>query len=64
MATLNGSFGAGDSYLLEDLIGEDLKNIVFKKLLEEVEWNSMRHRGKPAFSFLLYLAYINTSSRR
>lgn len=64
MATSNGSFGAGDSYLIEDLIGEELKNIVFKNLLEEVEWNSMRHRGKLAFSFLPYFVYINTSSRR
>lgn len=37
--------GAGDSYLVADVLPPDLSDIAFAKLKEEVKWNTMFHRG-------------------
>jgi hypothetical protein len=37
--------GAGDSYMVADLLPEDLANVAFDKLKAEVKWNTMYHRG-------------------
>ncbi|KIK58611.1 hypothetical protein GYMLUDRAFT_74874 [Collybiopsis luxurians FD-317 M1] len=41
------SLGAGDSYLVLDLLGKDseLSNVAFDKVKEEVQWDTMHHRG-------------------
>lgn len=47
-ASASDSLGAGDSYMILDLLGEELSGIAFEKLRDEVEWNTMYHRGKPS----------------
>jgi hypothetical protein len=37
--------GAGDSYLVLDLLPEDLAEVAFQKLKAEVKWDTMYHRG-------------------
>jgi hypothetical protein len=37
--------GAGDSYLVLDLLPEDLAEVAFEKLKSEVKWDTMYHRG-------------------
>ncbi|KAK1223264.1 hypothetical protein PQX77_013852 [Marasmius sp. AFHP31] len=37
--------GAGDSYLVENLLGEDLLKEIFQKVKDEVKWDVMYHRG-------------------
>ncbi|KAF9074123.1 hypothetical protein BDP27DRAFT_1214632 [Rhodocollybia butyracea] len=39
------SLGAGDSYLVMDLLGNELNGTAFEKVRDEVEWNKMYHRG-------------------
>ncbi|PPR04678.1 hypothetical protein CVT24_011895 [Panaeolus cyanescens] len=37
--------GAGDSYIVNDLLPSDIADNVFHKLKEEVKWQVMHHRG-------------------
>lgn len=37
--------GEGDSYLVEDVLPPELTEVVFEKLMKEVAWNIMHHRG-------------------
>lgn len=37
--------GAGDSFLVEDILPADLAEDVFERVLEEVGWGKMFHRG-------------------
>lgn len=37
--------GAGDSYLVADVLPGDLAEVAFEKLRTEVKWNTMYHRG-------------------
>ncbi|TFK71005.1 hypothetical protein BDN72DRAFT_958386 [Pluteus cervinus] len=39
------SLGEGDSHLVVDVLPEDLAEVAFEKLREEVKWNTMYHRG-------------------
>lgn len=39
------SLGAGDSYLVADVLPQDLADGVFEKMRTEVKWNVMHHRG-------------------
>lgn len=39
------ALGAGDSYLVADVLSPDVSDIAFAKLKEEVKWNTMFHRG-------------------
>ena len=43
--------GAGDSYLVADLLPPELAATAFGKLKVEVQWQTMYHRG----TFTLYL---------
>lgn len=38
--------GAGDSYLVADLLPNELAEDAFNKLRAEVQWQTMYHRGK------------------
>jgi hypothetical protein len=37
--------GEGDTYLVEDVLPSELAEVVFDKLMKEVAWNVMHHRG-------------------
>ncbi|KAG5637512.1 hypothetical protein H0H81_004338 [Sphagnurus paluster] len=37
--------GAGDSYLVADVLPSDLAAVAFENMLTEVKWNTMYHRG-------------------
>jgi len=37
--------GAGDSYLVADVLPEKLGKVAFEKLKAEVKWDTMYHRG-------------------
>uniref|UniRef100_A0A0W0EVE0 Fe2OG dioxygenase domain-containing protein n=1 Tax=Moniliophthora roreri TaxID=221103 RepID=A0A0W0EVE0_MONRR len=39
------SLGAGDSYLVENILGDELSSTSFSKVKEEVKWDVMHHRG-------------------
>jgi hypothetical protein len=39
------NLGAGDSYLVQNFLPEELGASAFEKLREEVKWNVMKHRG-------------------
>ncbi|KAF8063264.1 hypothetical protein FPV67DRAFT_1782788 [Lyophyllum atratum] len=39
------ALGAGDSYLVADVLPADLAGDAFERLREEVKWNTMHHRG-------------------
>jgi len=39
------SLGAGDSYLVTDMLPPDLADIAFERLKTEVQWQIMYHRG-------------------
>ncbi|GLB42658.1 putative 2OG-Fe(II) oxygenase superfamily protein [Lyophyllum shimeji] len=39
------TLGAGDSYLVADVLPADLAKVAFERLKEEVKWNVMHHRG-------------------
>lgn len=39
------AIGAGDSYLVADLLPEDVAGVAFEKLKAEVKWDTMYHRG-------------------
>ena len=57
--TSHSNLGAGDSYLVLDVLPDDLANIAFQKLEEEVRWNIMHHRGRPESMHPSYtLAYF------
>lgn len=49
--------GEGDSYLVLNILPDDLAEVAFERMKEEIKWNKMRHRGEnpsfglgPAFS--------------
>jgi hypothetical protein len=44
--------GAGDSYLVPDLLPAELAATAFGKLKQEVQWQTMYHRGTFAFCFV------------
>ena len=37
--------GAGDSYLVTDLLPPELAEVAFERLKTEVKWQTMFHRG-------------------
>lgn len=37
--------GAGDSFLVEDILPTDLAEDAFERVLDEVGWGKMFHRG-------------------
>ncbi|KAK7042964.1 hypothetical protein VNI00_008701 [Paramarasmius palmivorus] len=39
------SLGAGDSYLVEGILGDELSSASFARVKEEVKWDVMHHRG-------------------
>ncbi|EEB89061.1 hypothetical protein MPER_12890 [Moniliophthora perniciosa FA553] len=39
------SLGAGDSYLVENILGDELSSTSFSKVKGEVKWDVMHHRG-------------------
>ena len=41
--------GEGDTYLVENVLPPELAEVVFEKLMKEVAWNVMHHRGSLAF---------------
>ncbi|KAJ4490786.1 hypothetical protein J3R30DRAFT_135393 [Lentinula aciculospora] len=41
----NARVGAGDSYIVLDLLDKELSEVAFQKVKEEVEWDVMHHRG-------------------
>lgn len=43
------ALGAGDSYLVENVLPEDFTD-VFEKVRNEVKWDVMHHRGKYRFT--------------
>ena len=43
---MSHQLGAGDSYLLPDLLPESLAQTAFENLEQEVKWQTMYHRGK------------------
>lgn len=43
--------GEGDTHLVENVLPPELAEVAFEKVLEEVAWNVMHHRG----SFVLPL---------
>ena len=40
--------GEGDTYLVENVLPPELAEVVFEKLMKEVAWNIMHHRGSLA----------------
>jgi hypothetical protein len=44
--TGDSNLGAGDSYLVLDVLPDDLASISFEQLAEEVKWDTMHHRGE------------------
>jgi hypothetical protein len=44
----HSNLGAGDSYLVLDVLPDELADVAFQKLEEEVSWDIMHHRGKAA----------------
>ena len=40
--------GEGDSYLVENVLPPELAEVVLEKLMNEVAWNVMHHRGSLA----------------
>jgi hypothetical protein len=55
--------GEGDSYLVENVLPPELAEVVFDKLMEEVAWNVMHHRGTLAFP-IIPIAREDTTQRR
>lgn len=45
---IGDKIGEGDSYLVEDVLPPELAEVVFEKLMKEVAWNIMHHRGSLA----------------
>ncbi|KAJ3796421.1 hypothetical protein GGU11DRAFT_817098 [Lentinula aff. detonsa] len=41
----NTNLGAGDSYLVLNILGNELSKAAFQKVKDEVEWGVMHHRG-------------------
>ncbi|KAF9025626.1 hypothetical protein BDZ89DRAFT_1135293 [Hymenopellis radicata] len=37
--------GSGDTYLVSDLLAPELASTAFERVKDEVEWNTMHHRG-------------------
>jgi hypothetical protein len=48
--------GEGDTYLVESLLPPELAEVAFEKLMKEVAWNVMHHRGPLAH--ILFLPQI------
>ena len=40
------AIGEGDSFVLYDFLPRELAATAFERLITEVEWNKMTHRGK------------------
>ncbi|TFK25862.1 hypothetical protein FA15DRAFT_668031 [Coprinopsis marcescibilis] len=45
MTIVKGPFGAGDTTLVHPLLPDDLAEVAFERLIEEVDWRTMVHRG-------------------
>ena len=45
-------FGEGDSYLILDVLPQDLVSDVFRCICKEVKWESMSHRGMSLGTYL------------
>ncbi|RDB21861.1 DNA oxidative demethylase ALKBH2 [Hypsizygus marmoreus] len=39
------TLGSGDSYLVEEILPQELAGVAFEKMLTEVKWTVMHHRG-------------------
>jgi hypothetical protein len=52
--------GEGDTYLVENVLPPELAEVVFDKLMKEVAWNVMHHRGSLAFPFLSFPSHAKT----
>jgi hypothetical protein len=55
--------GEGDTYLVENVLPPELAEVVFDKLMKEVAWNVMHHRGSLAFPFLSFLSHAKIQRR-
>jgi hypothetical protein len=44
--------GEGDVYLVENVLPPELAEVVFEKLMKEVAWNVMHHRGSLALPII------------
>lgn len=49
---IGDKIGEGDSYLVEDVLPPELAEVVFEKLMKEVAWNAMHHRGELALPII------------
>ena len=43
--TLPERYGEGDTYLVLDILPDDVGNAAFEDLKKEVKWNTMSHHG-------------------
>ncbi len=41
-------YGSGDTSLVPDLLAPELSSVAFERVKDEVEWNTMYHRGRPS----------------
>jgi hypothetical protein len=48
--SVGDKIGEGDTYLVENVLPPELADVVFEKLMKEVAWNVMHHRGSLALS--------------
>ncbi|KAG9226908.1 hypothetical protein CCMSSC00406_0003419 [Pleurotus cornucopiae] len=56
--------GAGDSFLVEDILPADLAEDVFERVLEEVGWGKMFHRGGEVPRLVAVQGRVDEDGRR
>jgi hypothetical protein len=53
--------GEGDTYLVENVLPPELAEVVLEKLMNEVAWNVMHHRGELALPIIPIARKENTT---
>jgi hypothetical protein len=56
--------GEGDTYLVENVLPPELAGVVFERLMDEVAWNVMHHRGSLALPNHPHRTQIEVTQRR
>ena len=52
-------YGAGDTYLILDVLPPEVAETAMKRLREEVKWSRMMHRGEFVILRRLNLEFVN-----
>lgn len=51
----NETFAEGDTFIIHNVLPDDLASVAFDELKKEVKWNVMYHRGNEAHCLLCLL---------